>query len=125
MIFKCPCCNSEYEVAYTPLTAPEPKQKRKPKEIVLLAEFGDSKKIRMKQEFYDEIIAEYGKELTEKAVQSMDYWMAANGKSYKDYRAALKGWILRDIDKNPYLKDKMPVAKAEKKVKQFDESHWG
>lgn len=123
MNFICPCCETEYEITLTPTNRPKPVPKKK-KEIVPLTKYGSSGKIRMLAEKYDEIVARFGQELTDKGIFAMDNWLAANGRSYRDYGAALANWIQRDIDRNPYLLDKVPAKKAEVKPVEFDESHW-
>ena len=123
MLFICPCCKSEYELTLTPVALAKPKATKK-KEVIPLVQYGNSGKIRMTAERYAEIVARYGTELVDRGVFSMDNWMAANGKSYKDYGAALTNWIQRDIDRNPGLMQKMPAVKPEVEKPKFDESHW-
>ena len=124
MKFTCECCKAEYEIeiAVNAIAIPEPKKNPVKKVVVEVKTYGEFKKIRLKDSEYNVLVEEFGLELVEKAVAEMDAWQAAKGKAYKDYRAALAGWIRRSIDKNPYLKEKMPSAAKE--VKERRQTKW-
>lgn len=117
MNWSCPCCKAEFEVELKPLAVLEPVRKAPKKVVVPLAQYGEYGKIRMKESEYESLLAEYGAFVLDHAVKGMDSYLASHGKSYKDYRAALKGWIMRDIDRNPYLKEKMPLPEKKEKTR--------
>ena len=119
--FTCPCCNAEYEISFIPTLIPEKKVTKKP--TAPRKAYGDYKHVRLLDSEHEALVAEFGAFIVDKAIKAMDDWMEAKGRRpYKDYRAALRGWIQRDIDRNPYLKEKLPMVEGEKK--EFDESHW-
>jgi len=121
MTFTCPCCNAEYEINFIPTLIPEKKVTKKP--TAPRKAYGQYAHVRLLDNEHEALVAEFGAFLVDKAIKDMDDWIQAKSKKgYKDYRAALSGWIRRDMDRNPYLKEKLPTVEGEKK--EFDESHW-
>jgi len=59
---------------------------------------GTYKNILLSSKQYSLLVQRYNKSLVEKIIEAMSEWSAMNGKTYKDYNAAIHKWIR---DKHP------------------------
>jgi hypothetical protein len=77
-------------------------------EDVNVIEYRDN--VKLKKEEHKKLVDEYGKQVTELALDKLDNYKGATGKKYKsDYRAILS-WVIDEV------KTKTPVAQTQKAV---------
>jgi hypothetical protein len=57
--------------------------------------------VKLSKDIYTSLCNEYGKGKVDDIIASMNDWIAAKGKKpYKDYAAAIRQWIRKDIKEN-------------------------
>ncbi len=82
------------------------KKERERKKVVATAppspliSFGEFKKIKLTQRDYDSLQKSIGKEELDKTIRDADEWLAASGKTKKNYKAFLQSWIRREKEFN-------------------------
>lgn len=62
--------------------------------------YGEFENIPLSEIEYQKLLKIDGEENLEVAIQEMSSWMKSKGKSYKNYYAALSGWVRRNKQKN-------------------------
>ena len=78
------------------LTKPNSTKDIKPKLSYKL--YGEYKHIRLTDEQYATLIAEYGEDKIKEMIQRCDEYCQQNGKTYKDYSLTIRNWIRREKD---------------------------
>jgi len=71
------------------------------KEKKSLKKYGEYQNIKLTDGQYAKLSDEYGKANLNSMIENMSSWLKSNGKSYKDYAAALRNWFKkREGDNN-------------------------
>lgn len=52
--------------------------------------------VHMTQKQYDDLVAQYGKQVVDSKIEDMEIYKASKGKTYKNDGIALKGWLKKD-----------------------------
>jgi predicted phage replisome organizer len=71
-------------------------KKKSKKEKPPRHKYGEYKNVLLSDQQYDDLIVEYGNNVLNHYIEKMSSWQVKNGKSYKNYKAALKDWIKTD-----------------------------
>ena len=123
MKYTCPCCQATFEidVTVTPLVVPKVAPKRAKAPMTELKRFGEYQHIVLTESEYEELLAMYGVEILDKIMLSMDRWVEMKKKPYKKYKLAIQDWVERELLKNPYLKEKLPVKEERKAITNWEE----
>lgn len=88
-----------------------PKQKRGSKENVPIS---DDEYIRLCQD--------YGKFIIDQYIEKLSLYLASKGKTYKDYAATVRAWLLKDgVQKVSRSSEKQPVPVAKKIYEEPDD----
>ena len=123
MKYTCPCCQATFEidVTVTPLVVPKVVPKRAKAPMTELKRFGEYQHVVLLEADYKALIATYGEYIVEKTIKTMDRWVEDKKKPYKDYALQIRNWADRDIEKNPFLKEKLPVMEERKAITNWEE----
>ena len=55
--------------------------------------------VSMREEDYQKLVGKYGEALTQKMIEKLDNYKAANGKKYKDDYRAILNWVAEEVEK--------------------------
>lgn len=83
-----------------------------PKKNILLVSYG--KHVKLTQEDYDSFCTKHSKGFIDDLIERMNDYCGANGKVYKCYASALRGWIRKEPPKPEGNKTPKEIAKAMK-----------
>ena len=73
------------------------KEKKKPaKERVNKAAYGDNSNVYLSDKEYDELIRDYGQELTDRYIGRADRWLSSAGAKVTDCAALIRKWLEQD-----------------------------
>ena len=73
------------------------KEKNKPvKERVNKAAYGDNSNVYLSDKEYDELIRDYGQELTDRYIGRADRWLSSAGAKVTDCAALIRKWLEQD-----------------------------
>ena len=62
--------------------------------------FGEYKHVKLTDEQYSKLIADYGEAMISEYIRKADEYCQQNGKNYKDYNLTIRNWIRKDVEKN-------------------------
>lgn len=62
--------------------------------------YGEYKHIRLSDEQYEKLIADYGEDKIKNIIQRCDEYCQANGKTYRDYNLTIRNWLRRDEEQH-------------------------
>ena len=54
--------------------------------------YGEYHHVRLKKSEYDRLCADFGEEMTQKAITAVDKYCQETGKTYKDYNLTIRRW---------------------------------
>lgn len=63
--------------------------------------FGEYNHVKLTEEQYNKLVAEYGESQTALYIQKVDEYCQQHGKPYKDYNLTIRKWIAKDTQNKP------------------------
>ena len=62
----------------------------------LMKSFGEYNHVKLTEEQYNKLVAEYGKNIIAECIRKVDEYCQQHGKTYKDYNLTIRKWIAKD-----------------------------
>lgn len=74
--------------------------------------------VKIKQQDLDDLIETHGKSLIDSTIDAVNDYCAANGKSYRDYAAAIRNFIKRESERKVAKNQKVPESLRQPEAKK-------
>ena len=72
--------------------------------------YGELGNVKLTDKEYNTLCEKYGKEIADKAVNKLGWYMDSNHKTYKSHYGAINSWVIDEVTKNRYTAPKQTTA---------------